>query len=44
MKCKECNNEMLRDKVVIEGYKEIAEYKCANKNCSNYGYKQEQSK
>ena len=41
MKCKECNTEMLIDKVDEAYYTEVFHYKCPNPNCKNYGYKKE---
>ena len=41
MQCKECNTEMLVDKVEITEDTEVFTYKCRNKNCSKYGYKEE---
>lgn len=39
MLCKECNTEMLIDKVTEEENKETFNYKCPNPACTNYGYK-----
>ena len=43
MKCRICKTEMLVDKVVERETDGVAEfhYKCPNKQCSNYGYKEQ---
>ena len=41
MKCKECNTEMLIDKVDKAENTEVFNYKCTNPKCKNYGYKKE---
>lgn len=43
MKCKECQTEMFIDsseELELED-REVFHYKCPNKNCKNYGYKEE---
>ena len=44
MKCKECNTEMLIDRVDELEETEVFHYKCPNPQCKNYGYKTETSK
>lgn len=41
MKCKYCKSEMLVDKAIEREDDGVTEfhYKCPNKACSNYGYK-----
>ena len=42
MKCRVCKTEMLLDRVVEREEDSVAEfyYKCPNKNCSEFGYKE----
>jgi hypothetical protein len=42
MKCRICKTEMLVDSVVERETDSVAEfhYKCPNRQCSNYGYKE----
>lgn len=44
MKCKRCGIEMLVDGAIEKPDKNIVEirYKCPNKNCSEYGYKEKE--
>ena len=41
MKCKKCNTEMLRDKVIEGDMTKTFFYKCPNPKCENYGYEKE---
>lgn len=43
MKCKLCKTEMIVDKAIEREEDGVVEfhYKCPNKACSNYGYKEE---
>ena len=43
MKCKYCDTEMFVDSVAEKENQEIFSYKCPNKNCVNYGYKNSQA-
>ena len=42
MKCRLCNTEMIVDKVVEKTEDNVAQiyYKCPNKQCANFGYKE----